>query len=105
MIAGVLICWGGISQAFALGVTMQPTDQSVSLGAKVTHQVSATSTAPPLAYQWRFNDTEIVLATNRTLILTNVQLTHAGGYSVVVTDASGSTNSRVAMLDVTRRSR
>src|SRR6185436_13482634 len=39
-------------------------------------------------------------ATNRSLPLTNIQSAQAGGYSVVVTDTSGSITSRVAVLDV-----
>jgi hypothetical protein len=97
----ILLCWAGISPALATPkITTQPTNQFVSLGANVTHTVSATTTVPPLSYQWRFNDTEIANATKRTLILTNVLVANAGGYSVVVTDSSGSVTSRVAQLDV-----
>src|SRR6185295_795291 len=83
IVAAALICWGGFSQAFALSFSTQPTDHSVSLGATVTNLVFASGIAP-LSYQWRFNDTEIEDATKRTLVLTNVQMANAGGYSVVV---------------------
>src|SRR5260221_1129975 len=96
-LAGAIIYLGSLSAAFALPrITTQPTDQSVSLGANVTNLVSATTGAPPLSYQWRFNDVEIAGAIKRTLILTNVLVANAGHYSVVVTDGSGSTNSRMA---------
>jgi hypothetical protein len=81
-------------------ITVQPTDKSVSLGAIVTNTVTATTAAPPLAYQWRFDDLALNLETNRSLILTNIQLPHGGNYTVVVSDATGSVTSRVARLTV-----
>ena len=95
-IAMVLVCVQGMAQP---NVVVQPVDFSVSLGANVTHQVTATGSGP-LDYQWRFEEDDLAHATNRSLVLTNVQVTHAGGYSVVVTDSFGSTVSRVATLDV-----
>lgn len=81
-------------------ITKQPADLSVSIGANVNNTVTATSTAPPIGYQWRFNDFALDLETNRSLIITNIQLPRDGSYSVVVTDSSGSVTSRVAILDV-----
>jgi enediyne biosynthesis protein E4 len=81
-------------------ITNQPSDVSVSLGADVTFQVSAKSAAPPLSYLWRSNDLQLLSATNRSLIVTNVQLSSAGAYAVVVADSSGSLTSRVARLEV-----
>src|SRR4051794_26389918 len=96
----LLIFLLSLSGVYALPrVTTQPTDQSVSLGANVSEVVFATGVAP-LTYQWRFNDAEIAGATKRTLTLTNVQLANAGGYTILVTDISGSVTSRVARLDV-----
>ncbi len=101
LIVATILISGGIGQTFALPrITTQPSDQSVSLGAPVTNLVSASSSAPPISYQWRFNDVEIAGAIKRTLVLTNVQSANAGGYSVVVTDTSGSTTSQVARLEV-----
>jgi FG-GAP-like repeat/Immunoglobulin I-set domain len=98
-IAAVLICLGTSGAAFALGITTQPKDASVSLGANLTIQVFA-SGIDPLSYQWHFNEAEIAGATKRTLVLTNVQVVSAGDYSAVVTDSSGSVTSLVARLDV-----
>ncbi len=53
-----------------------------------------------VAYQWRFNGTNITGATNASLILTNVQPGEEGSYSVVVTNSAGSTISSNALLDV-----
>ena len=99
-LVAVFGCWLSLSTAFAQPkIPTPPTDQSVSVGATVTEQVFASGVGP-LSYQWRFNDVEIVGAIKRTLILTNIQSTNAGGYSVVVANNSGSITSRVARLDV-----
>src|SRR5882724_9269504 len=81
-------------------ITRQPADQSVSLGASASFQVSATTTNPPLSFHWRFNETELGGKTNFSLTLTNIQTTNAGGYDVVVADISGSVTSQVAHLEV-----
>jgi hypothetical protein len=80
-------------------VTTQPADQSASVGANVTIAVAATGT-PPLNYQWRFGTLDVVNATNRSLILTNVHPTSAGNYSVVIGNSSGSVTSLVVRLEV-----
>jgi len=99
-LAAVFICMATLNVALAQPhITTQPADHSVSLGPNVTNLVVATGVAP-LAYQWRFNEAEIAGATTRVLILTNVQLANAGGYSIVVTNGSGSVTSRVARLEV-----
>lgn len=58
----------------------QPSDQLIDLGAAATNQVAATGTS--LAYQWQFNSTALIDATNRTFVISNFQPHHAGGYSV-----------------------
>src|SRR6266516_802940 len=81
-------------------ITRQPTNQSVSLGASAKFQVSATSTNPPILFQWRFATTNVANAVNSSLTLTNIQITNAGDYDAVLTDGSGSVTSRVAHLEV-----
>jgi hypothetical protein len=71
---------------------------SVSLGANVTFTVTAAG-ALPRYFQWQFNSTDLPGRTNVSLILTNVQLTNAGDYTVVVTNAAGATN-RTTILTV-----
>jgi hypothetical protein len=71
----------------------------VSLGASATFQVAVTG-ATPFSYQWRLDESVLSGATNRFLVLTNVQLADTGGYSVVVADLSGSVTSKVAALEV-----
>src|SRR5262249_11326742 len=48
--------------------------------------------------QWRWNTNVLAGQTNRTLVLTNLQLTHLGQYSVVVSNFIGSATSQIAGL-------
>ena len=50
-------------------LTRQPNNQVVSLGAHVTNTVTATSTAPPLTYQWYGQGALLPEQTGRTLVL------------------------------------
>lgn len=81
-------------------LVVQPTNQSVSLGASASFQVAAVTTNPPLGYQWRFASTNLASATSATLLLTNIQMVNKGEYDVLVTDAFGSITSLVASLNV-----
>jgi hypothetical protein len=65
----------------------------------VTFSVGASGTAP-LTYQWRFNAGDIAGAAQSSLVLSNVQMARAGGYSVVVGNSLGSVTSSVAVLSV-----
>ncbi len=80
-------------------ITTQPVNQTVNVGGTATFAVAATGTSP-LSYQWSVNSTNIANATNAGLTLANVQLNQAGSYSVVVSNAFGSTNSIAAVLTV-----
>jgi uncharacterized repeat protein (TIGR03803 family) len=82
-----------------LSVTQQPDDRSTSLGANTSFRVIALGVTP-LAYQWSFNGSDLLDATNATLLVTNIAVTNAGFYSVVVTNVSMSVTSRVAILQV-----
>jgi subtilase family serine protease len=81
-------------------ITTQPTNLVVSVRSTATFSVTATGTAP-LRYRWYMNGTNILSATNSTLVLTNVYATNAGVYYVTVTNLYGSTNSSNATLTVT----
>jgi polygalacturonase len=88
------------SSPVAPSITTQPTDQTVSSGQTVTFSPVYNGTLP-LFYQWYYNtNTVLGSATNSTLTLTNVQVTDSGGYSVIVSNTSGSVTSTVAMLTV-----
>jgi hypothetical protein len=80
-------------------ITVQPASQEAIAGTNVTLQVTATGTAP-LAFQWRFNGTDLEGAVNAALTLRNVQAAQAGTYAVLVTNAYGSVLSSDAALNV-----
>jgi sugar lactone lactonase YvrE len=81
-------------------IATQPASQSVQTGASVNFSVTA-SALPSPTYQWNFNGTVIGGATVSTFSLTNVRASDAGDYTVVVTNAVGSTTSSKASLTVT----
>ena len=80
-------------------ISTQPTNQSIIVGSNVTFTVVAAGTAP-LSYQWRSNAVNIGSATNASLTLNAVLTNFAAGYSVVITNLSGSVTSSVATLTV-----
>ena len=80
-------------------VMTHPRSQSVLSGTNVSFNAFAIGD-PPLNYRWQFNGNSIAGATNSILGLTNVQTSSAGNYSVVVTNFSGATTSRIAVLRV-----
>jgi pectate lyase len=85
---------------FSPSISNDPQDQSALVGQDTSFSVLASGTAP-LSYQWYYNtNTVLTNATGSILTLTNVQLTDAGGYSVVVTNSYGSATSAVAQLTV-----
>ena len=82
-------------------IIQQPTNQIVPLGSNATFSVSAGGSS--LGYQWFFSQgkvsNSIPGAVDSSLTLTNVQLTDAGDYSVVVTNLTGSAVSpRVSLV-------
>ncbi len=83
-------------------ITGQPAGQTVVQGSDVTFTVGVSSSSTiPLSYQWYFNGMNLSAgAINASLTLTNVQLTNAGNYSAVVTNAIGSVASSNALLTV-----
>lgn len=81
-------------------IVTQPQNRAVTVSNDATFTVEAVGTAP-LHYQWYFNtNTLLGNATNSSLTITNAQTNDTGGYSVVITNLYGSTNSTVATLTV-----
>jgi hypothetical protein len=80
-------------------ILVPPMSRSLSLGASAGFQVLA-SGRPPLRYQWRRNGSDIQAATSSVLVLADIQLADRGAYTVLVTDAAGSTESEPALLAV-----
>jgi len=80
-------------------ILTQPTNFLVRPGGLAIFTVSAVGNGL-LRYQWRLNGTNLLGATNAVLSIPNVQLTQAGSYAVVVTDAIGPITSAPAELIV-----
>ena len=83
----------------APAIINQPTNFKVTVNGTAVFNIAANGTAP-LNYQWTFNGTNLVGATNATLILTNVQSAQAGNYFVTVTNLYGAAVSSNALLTV-----
>ncbi len=86
-------------QASTVAITMQPASQTNIIGQTGMLTVDAVSPYP-LSFQWYFNSNSIPYATNSSLVLTNIQLTNAGTYSVTVSTSFAATNSANATLTV-----
>jgi hypothetical protein len=85
-------------------ITMHPTNRIVWPGTNVAFTVAAAGSA--LAYQWKFNGTpladdgRISGCLTPTLMISNVQNSDAGSYSVLVTNLVSASNSQTATLTV-----
>ena len=89
----------GKCQDFAPVIVVQPQNRNVALGSAVVFEVKASSAAP-LGYQWAVNETPIPNTTGQSLVISNVQATAAGRYSVKVSNAFGGVTSENAFLVV-----
>ena len=82
-------------------ITMQPSSQSVTVGASATFTVAAAGTAP-LTYQWQEANANIAGATSASYTTAATALTDNGAqFDVVVTNSLGSATSNVVTLTVT----
>jgi alpha-tubulin suppressor-like RCC1 family protein len=82
-------------------ILTQPLSRSVYAGANVHFRLVAAG-APDLAYQWRYNGSDIAGATGMLLTLTNVPVTSVGDYQCLVQNPLGSLLSSPATLAVSR---
>ncbi len=80
-------------------IVANPLSRSVFPGSNVTFSVTVNA-APPVSYQWRFNNAIIPNGTNRILVLTNVQPSAKGLYYVEVVNRFGVLSSEEAELNV-----
>lgn len=80
-------------------VVAQPQAMSSCPGQNAVFTVEAAG-AEPLSYQWYFNGNPITGQTGASLVLSNIQPTRAGSYSVVVSNVAGNVTSDVARLQV-----
>jgi len=98
---------GGGSAAESPAIISAPQHQTVTNGGDVVFRVTATGT-PPLAYQWQFapawdvgvHGTNLPGAVNSNLTLAGVTFAQSGFYTVLVTNAAGSTISDAAALSI-----
>ncbi|MBE2215019.1 MAG: immunoglobulin domain-containing protein, partial [Opitutaceae bacterium] len=80
-------------------ITSQPASVTVVAGASASFSVAATGSPAP-AYQWRLNGAAIAGATGSSYAVSGAQVSHAGTYTVVVSNAAGSVTSAGATLTV-----
>jgi hypothetical protein len=80
-------------------ILSQPTNAFAFLGQIKTLAVSVTGSLP-LTYQWQFNGTNILNATNAALILTNVTVANVGAYAVIVSNPVDTVSTSNAYLDL-----
>ena len=78
-------------------INTQPLSQSQVQGLNATFSATVVGT-PPLMYQWQFNGTNILGATNALFTVTDVQTDKLGSYAVEVTNIAGVTVSSNATL-------
>jgi len=84
-------------------ITNNPVGVTNVVGGGATFSVTAGGTAP-VGYQWFFKSTNgVANGTNSTLVLSNLQLTNAGYYSVAITNTAGAVTSTPALLFVAER--
>ena len=78
-------------------ITSQPQSRTNNVGENASFTVAANGPGT-LHYQWYFNETNVIAnATNTTLVVSNVQPTDAGDYSVVVNNGSLSFSSNATL--------
>lgn len=82
-------------------ITMQPANQSVTVGATATFIVTAAGTAP-LSYQWQKGSSNISGATSASYMTPAASLSDNGSkFDVVVSNSLGNATSTMATLTVT----
>ncbi|MDB6023703.1 MAG: hypothetical protein JWQ04_3560 [Pedosphaera sp.] len=81
-----------------IAIALNPADLAAPVGGVANFSVSATGY--PLKYQWLKGGNPINNATASFYSITNVMLTDAGGYSVIVSNQFNSVTSSVANLSV-----
>ena len=76
-----------VVQGLAPSINTPPQSQTVALGSNVTFWVGASGNS--LSYVWKYNGSVISTATGSSFGITNIALTNAGTYAVVVSNAGG----------------
>jgi PA14 domain/Immunoglobulin domain/Immunoglobulin I-set domain len=84
-------------------LSTQPKSMTNGAGSNIVFTVNTSAGTDPRTYQWQYEGVDIIDATNSSLVLTNIQFSNAGNYSVTVLNPLGSTPSTNALLTVTNR--
>jgi hypothetical protein len=79
-------------------VTSPYTTNIIVLGDTVVLDITATNIEPQATYQWQFQGSNVLGATNRTLSLSNFSSNQVGAYRVVVGNAAASNTSPALAL-------
>jgi hypothetical protein len=79
-------------------ISAQSPNESQIPGLSAAFRVTAGGT-PPLHYQWRFNGVEIPGQTNSSCVVSNIQSSDLGDYTVEITNSVGSLVSSNAALE------
>src|SRR4030095_11677755 len=90
---------GAVGRCKTNAISPHPVSQTRYWGSSVTF-TSGASGPGALDFRWRKDDVPIPGATNTSLTMTNLQITNAGIYTLVVTNLSGSVTSSPAALDM-----
>src|SRR6266542_2440661 len=80
-------------------ITTQPQNQTNVVGSVVTLSVEATGTSS-LFYQWRRQSSNVAGQTNTALVISSLQNSNAGNYTVVITNAQGAITSAIAYVRI-----
>ena len=81
-------------------INLQPVSRTNVIGDSADFFITAGGT-PTLTYRWRFQGTDISDATTASLIVTNVQTSNQGAYTIVVSNGlGGAVTSAVATLTI-----
>ena len=87
------------AHAVAPALTSQPSDQQVTVGARVVLAAAATGTAP-LRYQWRKDGADLG-GDSFACTIESARVADAGAYTVTVSNSAGSVTSPAIQLSVT----
>jgi hypothetical protein len=90
---------GGSGKCKVPRILTQPQGQSGYWGGAITLTAVAAG-ANPLSCQWQHDGLPVAGATSLSLVLTNLQVTDAGNYALVVTNVYGSVTSSPARLNI-----
>ncbi len=82
-----------------VAIVQAPASVTAAVSQQVTFEVYATG-SDPIAYQWRFNGSDIAGATASAYMIPSISLPDAGSYTVRVSNPCGQAESSAAVLSV-----